>query len=521
MKKAFTMIRVSGEDQLKGYGPDSQWYDDVLPNARLLELEVSETLRRIIQEPATGWDRDRFQEAVREALGLYQRREIQAVLFPRVDRETRFLFGSFPLLCEVIRAGVEVYFAREHFRLDPDDSESVSRYLRKAEEAQAYVETMRLNTMRGRRRRAERDHMMPTGRSKWAHDYHPYRRGWGQVSNTDAGRYTVNPERAALVKHMADWILNSGLSLNRVCHKMGKEFGIRICRSTVVDILSDPAMIGKFYAYRTTLVKTAKGKRRVNNDPKEWVLVYEDRSQAILTESQFYALQQRFQRNRENSPRHTKHWYPPLRSLVFHTCGRRMVGVYRNGQPWYRCLPCGHWIKATPIWEQIRAGITEMLLDPQKLVPAIKAQLDSGQSLASLEEELRSNQQRMDTLEQAEQKALRLHLYLPNYPVEKLEAELHRIGEQRQQLVAANASLGKQLAEVRQANVDKEGLQRFCAIAARNLVSLDDSKWRLLLETMRLQVHVNDGTITVRVAVPAVTDQKSEIVLCTSRSAGR
>jgi len=111
MKKAFTMIRVSGEDQLKGYGPDSQWYDDVLPNARLLELEVSETLRRVIQEPATSWDRDRFQEAIREALGLYQRREIQAVLFPRVDRETRFLFGSFPLLCEVIRAGVEVYFA--------------------------------------------------------------------------------------------------------------------------------------------------------------------------------------------------------------------------------------------------------------------------------------------------------------------------------------------------------------------------------------------------------------------------
>lgn len=142
MKKAFTIVRVSGEDQLKGYGPESQWCDDVVPNARLLELEVDESLKRVIQEPATGWDRDKFQEAVREALELYHRREIQALLFPRVDRETRFLFGSFPLLCEVIRAGVGVYFARERLQLDPNDSESVSRYLRKAEEAQAYVETV-------------------------------------------------------------------------------------------------------------------------------------------------------------------------------------------------------------------------------------------------------------------------------------------------------------------------------------------------------------------------------------------
>ncbi|MFC1980130.1 hypothetical protein ACFLVS_04680 [Chloroflexota bacterium] len=35
MKKAFTIIRVSSEDQLKGYGPDVQWEDDIVPNAPL------------------------------------------------------------------------------------------------------------------------------------------------------------------------------------------------------------------------------------------------------------------------------------------------------------------------------------------------------------------------------------------------------------------------------------------------------------------------------------------------------
>ena len=56
MKKAFTIIRVSAEDQLKGYGPDVQWYEDIIPNAPLLGLEIEEAFRRVIQEPAkTPW----------------------------------------------------------------------------------------------------------------------------------------------------------------------------------------------------------------------------------------------------------------------------------------------------------------------------------------------------------------------------------------------------------------------------------------------------------------------------------
>jgi hypothetical protein len=198
--KAFTIIRVSGEDQLRGYGPDSQWADDVVPNAAFLGLEVSESIKRVIQERATTWDREKFEVAVREALDLYHRGAIQAIVFPRVDRETRFIFGSFPLLCEVIRSGMRVFFGRERFELNPNDDESVERYFRKAQEARAYVETMRLNTIRGRRKRAERDHMMPTAKSKWAHDYHPYQRDSGLMANATSGRFSVNTEKADIVR---------------------------------------------------------------------------------------------------------------------------------------------------------------------------------------------------------------------------------------------------------------------------------------------------------------------------------
>lgn len=162
-----------------------------------------------------------------------------------------------------------------------------------------------------------------------------------------------------------------------------------------------------------------------------------------------------------------------------------------------------------------------MLLDPKRLVPAIRAQLDNGQSIARLDDELKSHQQRMDILNQAEQKAVRLHLYLPDYPPEKLQAELRRIGEQRQQLAVEIANLERQLTDLRQALVDEDGLRLFCEIATRNLDSLDDAHWRLLLETMRLRVLVDGSSPTVKVAVPTLRDEKSVIVVGTSQSSGR
>lgn len=521
MKKAFVIIRVSAEDQLKGYGPDVQWFEDILPNAPLLGLEVSETLRRVIQEPATSWERSKFESAVREALDFYNRRLVEALLFPRVDRETRFLFGSFPLLAEVLQTGLEVYFAREKLRLEPNDPESVERYLSKATQAQAYVETMRLNTMRGRRRRAIQDHMMPTGRSKWAHDYHCYRKDSHQTPDERCGRYTVNPERADWVRKWADWILVDGISINKCCQRMHHDFGVAIHRSTMVDVLSDPALIGKFYAYTTRVVRDAIGrKHKTHVDEKDWLLVYEDPDQAILTLEQFYALRERFQRNKENSPRNTKHYYPPLKSLIFHSCGRRMVGVYRNGTPWYRCLPCRAWIKSVPMWEETHEGLRRILLQPERLIPAVKDQIDSGQSMKRLEEELGQSQQRIEMLGQAEQKALKLHLYLSNYPVDKLDLELSRIEEQKKQIIQKRNGIEQQIRGLRQAIVNEEGIKRFCEMVASNLDSMDDSRWRLLLEAMNLRILVSEKT-TVKVSVPAATKDEDVIALCTSRNTGK
>ncbi len=49
---------------------------------------------------------------------------MDALLFPGIDRETRFVFGYFLLLTGVVKSGLCVYFAREKLALDPNGPES-------------------------------------------------------------------------------------------------------------------------------------------------------------------------------------------------------------------------------------------------------------------------------------------------------------------------------------------------------------------------------------------------------------
>lgn len=500
--KAFTIIRVSSQDQLKGYGPDVQWEDDILLNAPSLGLEATIQFRRIIQESATGWDRELFEAMVREGLALYHKGEVQAMLFPRVDRETRFVFGSFPLLAEVVRSGMPVFFARDKFRLDPANPESIEHYFSKAIQAQAYVATMRENTMRATRKRAEKDHRMPTGGNKWAYDYHHYRSY--QKPDQDSGRYTLDPQRAVSCCQLKDWVL-SGLSLSKCEQQFEQLTGIKLNRATLYRMLTDPIVIGKVYAYRHKMIVDPQGKKhRVSVPEDEWLLIYEDPSLRVFTDDEYYALKRQFERNKQNSPRNTKYHYPPLKSVVIcEPCRLKMQALTTNfGTAYYRCKSCRNYINAWRLWRNVRDYITRLVLDPERLTATIKANLESGETLSNFERKLANSRQQMEMLEQAEAKVLRLHLYLPDYPVEKLEAEQRRIEQQRKQLTLEKSNLEAQIAELRQATVDQVQIKHFCEIVANNLEKMTDKQWRYLVETIRLKIMIAGKAIFIEGAVP-------------------
>jgi hypothetical protein len=499
--EAFTIIRVSAQDQLKGYGPEVQW-DDVLLNVHSLGLEVSIENRRIIQESATGWNRELFETTVREGLALFQKGEVQAMLFPRVDRETRFVVGSFGLLSEVLRNGMPVFFARDRLHLDPLDPESVERYFNKAIQAQAYVTTMRENTMRAIRMRAEKDHRMPTGGNKWAYDYHHYRNY--QKPDKNSGRYTLNQQRVASLCQLKDWIL-SGLSLAKCEQQFQQLTGIKLSRTTLWRMLTDPIVTGKVYAYRHKRIVDSKGeKRQVPVPEDEWLLIYQDPSLRIFTDDEYYALKRQFEHNKQNAPRNTKYHYPPLKGMVIcETCRLKMQALTTNfGTAYYRCKSCRNHVNAWKLWREVRDYITRLVLNPEMLTATIKANLETGRTLSNFERKLANGLQQMEMLEQAEAKVLRLHLYLPDYPVDKLQAEQYRIDQQRQQLAKEKSNLEAQIAELKQATVDQEEIKRFCEVVASNLEKMRDKQWRFLVEVLQLKIMVVGKAIFIEGAVP-------------------
>ncbi len=308
-KTAFVIIRVSAEDQLRGYGPDTQWQDDIMPMAPVLGLAVSENYRRVLQESATGWERPLFEAAVREAMTLYKAGMIQALLFPRVDRETRFIFGSFPLLTEVVRCGLEVYFARERLFLDPNDPESIERYLNKASQSQAYVQTLKINTGRGRRARVAKG-KIPNGRRAYGFTYVPGR-------NNNEGIRKINETEAEWIRQWVRWVLEDNMTLNAITMRMralkvptasGKGFWRS---STIYGILTNPAIKGKTFAYTYTykVTETANGQKRnklVRTPRDQWVEL-PGATPAIISEEEFDAIQAKLSRNKFLAPRKAKH----------------------------------------------------------------------------------------------------------------------------------------------------------------------------------------------------------------------
>jgi len=516
-KTALTVIRVSREDQMRGYGPDAQWEEDILPSAAALGLIAPDQYRRVIQEPATDWNRPKFEEAVREAIHLYQAGLIGVLLFPRVDRETRFLFASFPILCDALRSGLQVYFARERFRLDQEDSESVSRYLRKAEESRAYVETMRINTMQGRKRRMERDAMMPTAKSRWAYEYHSYRRDWGQPPDSNSGRFTAITDRVAVVQAWVKWILEEGASLSECQRRTADRFGIEVGRSALSKTLKDPIIIGKVFAYRSRRESSPQGTRNVRLPENEWKLVYEDHDLAIITDEQFQALRVKFQRNKENSPRNVKKWYPPVRGMVFcSSCGKKMSGQTRGGtQLGFRCPPCRRWVKAVPLWDEIQAKVRDIVLQPDLVSAALKSRLDNGEAVSSLESDITEIDIKLTTLKRAEQKLLRFHLYTNDDDErdadsdELLFAEQARIQTQRKELRQQQAESQAKVANLKVAAVDADGIRRFLLAASANLDKWDGARWKILLEALNMKVVAFDDRIDVEISVPSQEEGES------------
>ena len=187
---------------------------------------------------------------------------------------------------------------------------------------------------------------------------------------------------------------------------------MKLNRATLLRILTDPIVIGKVYAYRHRLTIDSQGrKHRVSVPEDEWLLVYEDPSLRIFTDEEYCALRRQFERNRESASRNTKYHYPPLKSLVTcKSCRLKMQALTTNcGTGYYRCRSCRNHINAWRLWRNVKHYLNRLVLDPERLVATIKANFDSGQSIARLEQELVSLQREKEGWQQSRVKQRRLY----------------------------------------------------------------------------------------------------------------
>jgi len=506
MNNAFVIIRVSAEDQLKGYGPDVQWEDDILPVATELGLTVSETYRRVIQESATGWERTKFEAAIREALALYDHGDIDALLFPRVDRETRFVFGSFPLLTEVVRSGLRVYFAREKLLLDPNDPESVERYLNKATQAQAYVQTMKANTSRAKRRLL-REGKLPQGTGVGIYGY-----SWDRITK----KRIIKTDEVEVVKEIFTMVA-TGQSLVSIARRLnerciptkGSNNGERKHwhSLTIRRMVKNPSYIGKTYFGVTSRLSKSK---TVTHPQDEWILL-EKVTPAIINEELFHQANAELDKPKVRAGRPKNEYL--LRNHVFCAiCGKPLVGHCLNKK--YRYYQCSsarphenmnrqcqaRYVRADDLEKTVWDKTQAVLANPDIILAQLSEATNSG-NLGAIEAEIKELGKNLRNYEQRRTNLLQA-MELGEFEKDEILDRLNNLKHLRIEDGTKLADLLKikeNITSIAQAKI------RLGQVYDRVMYNLQHSTpdiKRLAFDALDIRVYASHDTVEIRGVIP-------------------
>jgi site-specific DNA recombinase len=488
---------------MRGYGPDIQWLDDVIPAAPVLGLHVSEQYRRIIQESATGWERSKFEVLMREALTLFQSGKIQALLFPRVDRETRFIFSSFPLLAEVVRGGLPVYFAKEKLLLDPTDTESIERYLMKTVQSQAYIETMKTNMMRGKRQRALSG-KLAGGAYLYGYNY-----------NKETGTRLINEYESGIVKKIFNWLVRDGLSCREICKRLTLEDiptphnNTRWGRSTIGRIVHNESYTGVTYYFKTIGAKGVKRVARVESERVE----LPDVTPPIISPELFQLAQQQLIKNRASGPGTRINQYLLTGYLFCGKCGKRYHGVPSHHKAYYRCsshsdmtVYCHNKVQRA---DKLDAGIWRELVartsDINDLISRAKKRVQGTEKLDHLQKEIESRRERIIKHRDNAERIIKLYAMTETYDLKEGASKVDKINRDIKALEREIALLESQIKESARFNVDIKKLREWHKLFLANIENADFDQKRRALKYFNAHIIVLGDNVELVIDVPSVT----------------
>ena len=336
-----------------------------------------------------------------------------------------------------------------------------------------------------------------------------FARLYGYDYNKTSKKRVINETEAYWVKQMYGWLVSDGLSTNAITYRLRElnaptKHSRYWNRSSVIQILKNPAYTGKTYAFT---FHQGTNKRKPQS---EWIEI-PDATPALITEELFQAAQKQLELNYKGAKRNVKRQYLLRGHLYCRQCGHAYCGRVDRVTRYYRCPgrqritmpvnPClnRNWSAdklETLVWKEI-----ERILDnPDFIVSAIEQQRDNADNLSILEPELQQVEKQLRSLYH-EQKQL-LQWALKGFPEEQIVAENKRINKERSGLESQKAELGRQMNASHEAAASLPKLEVYIQLVREKLATLDFDMKRLALDMLNIKVWIDGLGVEITGSIP-------------------
>ena len=373
------------------------------------------------------------------------------------------------------------------------------------------AEKIRERTMRGKRARALSGKIPGGGGRKFY--------GYDYIKGKESGQgiRKINDFEAQWVREVFHWLVDEGLSVNGITMRL-RSLGVPTPagskywrRQTVFRMLSNPAYIGKTYAFTKEYVEP---KRRMSEDSKrrktraiirpkeEWIEV-PNATPPIIDDYTFETAQAVLKRNKELATRNAKRQYLLSGYIFCQKCGRRYQGYVKkwrdNGklseQRYYRCggsqaivtpEKCTNSQYNAPLLEKAVWGeIEKALADPDTVLVGLESMRDSSR-IDHLEKELETVNMQLKNRQKQKDRIHKAFHYTGDedkfkHDIAEYNGELSRLQERQ-------TTLQQSIQNIRDAEANYQGIKKACELVRNNLESLDYENKRFALEALKVRV---------------------------------
>jgi len=377
------------------------------------------------------------------------------------------------------------------------------------------AEKIRERTIRGKKAKAAMGRI-PSGGFARTYGYN-----YIKVAHENGGQRVINESEAKWVWQIYHWLVNDGMSTTAITYRLitlgvPTKFGRQWCKQAVRLILTNPAYVGKTYAFTT-----ANGKQ-FNKPQTEWIEI-PNVTPPIIEPSLFEAARKQLQLNRQKASRNLKYEYLLRGHMFCKRCGRPFRGWASGGRigaehklvtryrcagkskleaPFDRCTNKS-WradkLEAL-VWQQIE----RVLGNPELIITEIEKQRQGADQLGVLGAELQQVKHQLKMLDHDQEQLLQWAL--KGFPEETVVTENKRINEKRITLQAQKVELEAQIKVSQEASISLPKLERFIKLMQEKLNTLDFETKRMALEMLGIKVWLDGDSVEITGTLPVAED---------------